>query len=214
MNNSNGKVIITLPKTSQASQPQTKKLEQPTLQALDVKSKDALSEFGRSTSEGNPQITPSEFGRSTSEGNPQITPSELAVLEPEFVDKYGGEIDPIEEWDVIRRNALDAIASDPHQLARAILSNHAQSDTTITSDELAKIIDIPPKRTREVWDEFRFIRCSYIKIKQGDCGASRRHRIKKVPTWKVERFNPIREREQRKLGKASRKNNLLFKNKK
>ena len=100
------------------------------------------------------------------------------------LDKYSGELLPVEQWDAIRRNAVDAIASNERIQAIAQLNIFCGSELTITSTEIKELIDVAPVRTGFKWDTFEFTWCGIIFDKNGQ----------KIKTWKVSKFNPFRER--------------------
>ncbi|MGL5832964.1 MAG: hypothetical protein ACRC1Z_06990 [Waterburya sp.] len=100
------------------------------------------------------------------------------------LDKYSGDPLPIDKWDVVRRNTVDAIATSDHIQICSYLKAYAESDETITSQELRDFLgENAPTRTGCVYDRFKFIWC-------GTIGKGK----SKQKTWFVEHFNPVKER--------------------
>ena len=100
------------------------------------------------------------------------------------IDKYSGELLPIGQWDVVRRNAVDAIATCDHTQICAQLESYAESDNTAHGKDLKILMgENAPSRTGDVYDRYRFIWC-------GTTGKGKN----RTKTWYVERFNPLKRR--------------------
>ena len=112
-------------------------------------------------------------------------------------DKYNTDFPPILDMEIIRRNALDAIASNERIQTYALFEIYAKSQETLTDAEIADLIGFKPPRTGYKYERYKFIRYSKIDI-VGDDG-----KLKKQSTWLVEKFDPVKEAKTKKERKQA-----------
>lgn len=114
-------------------------------------------------------------------------------------DKYDTDFPAILDMEIIRRNALDAIASNERIQAYAQFEIYAKSRETLTDKEIEELIGFAPPRTGYKYERYRFIRYSKIDT-MGNNG-----KLKKQSTWLIEKFDPIAEAEAKKAAREQRK---------
>ena len=102
-------------------------------------------------------------------------------------DKYATDFPHILDMEIIRRNALDAIASNERIQAYAQFEIYAKSRETLTDKEIKELIGFPPPRTGYKYERYRFVRYSKIDT-VGESGKR-----EKQSTWLVEKFDPLQE---------------------
>ena len=102
-------------------------------------------------------------------------------------DKYDTDFPPILNMEIIRRNALDAIASNERIQAYALFEIYAKSRETLTDREIQELIGFSPPRTGYKYERYKFIRYSKIDVVGND------GKLKKQSTWLIEKFDPIKE---------------------
>jgi hypothetical protein len=107
-------------------------------------------------------------------------------------DKYDTDFSiPILEMEAIRRNALDAIASNERIQTYAILEIHAKLGETLTDSEIKELIGFKPPRTGFKYERYKFIRYSKIYMPGAD------GKLVKESTWSIEKFDPLLKSEVR-----------------
>ena len=89
--------------------------------------------------------------------------------------------------EIIRRNALDAIASNERIQAYALFEIYAKSRETLTDREIQELIGFSPPRTGYKYERYKFIRYSKIDVVGND------GKLNKQSTWLIEKFDPIKE---------------------
>jgi hypothetical protein len=97
-------------------------------------------------------------------------------------NKYEGEISPIEEWEAIKRNALDAIAMNPRLQAYAQFEIFIKSNQSMSDDEITELIGFKPPRTGYSYDCYQFTRFGSIHVLRAE-------KLLKQSTWKLEKVN-------------------------
>ena len=102
-------------------------------------------------------------------------------------DKYDTDFPPILNMEIIRRNALDAIASNERIQAYALFEIYAKSRETLTDREIQELIGFAPSRTGYKYERYKFIRYSSIDVVGND------GKLKKQSTWLIEKFDPLKE---------------------
>ena len=103
------------------------------------------------------------------------------------LDKYDTDFPAILDMEIIRRNALDAIASNERIQAYAQFEIYSRSKETLTDSEIQCLIGFKPPRTNYKYDRYRFVRYSKIEVLDKN-GA-----LQKQTTWLIEKFDPIAE---------------------
>ncbi|MGL4880112.1 MAG: hypothetical protein ACRC8K_03505 [Waterburya sp.] len=106
---------------------------------------------------------------------------------PSLEDKYHTDFPAILDMEIIRRNALDAIASNERIQAYALFEIYAKSQETLTDQDIQELIGFKPPRTGYKYERYKFIRYSRIDV-MGDEG-----KLKKQDTWLIEKFDPVVE---------------------
>ncbi|MGL5078727.1 MAG: hypothetical protein ACRDBG_23255, partial [Waterburya sp.] len=124
---------------------------------------------------------------------------------PSLEDKYHTDFPAILDMEIIRRNALDAIASNERIQAYALFEIYAKSQETLTDQDIKELIGFKPPRTGYKYERYKFIRYSRIDV-MGNEG-----KLKKQDTWLIEKFDPILEnkaRQAKRLIKANQSKNF------
>lgn len=114
-------------------------------------------------------------------------------------DKYNSDFPAILDMEIIRRNALDAIASNERIQAYAQFEIYARSRETLTDREIQELIGFKPSRTGYKYERYRFIRYSKIDVMGKD------GKLEKQSTWLIEKFNPINDAEAKKAAREQKK---------
>lgn len=122
----------------------------------------------------------------------------LTTTNPE--DKYNTNFPPILDMEIIRRNALDAIASNERIQAYAQFEIYARSQETLTDKEIKELIGFKPPRTGYKYERYKFMRYSKI-----DVLDSNGKRIKQS-TWLIEKFDPLQTTKIKKTTNIEAKN--------
>lgn len=107
-------------------------------------------------------------------------------------DKYNTDFPPILDMEIIRRNALDAIASNERIQAYALFEIYAKSQETLTDKEIKELIGFKPPRTGYRYERYKFIRYSRIDV------IGEQNKLEKQSTWLIEKFDPLKEIKQKK----------------
>ncbi len=126
---------------------------------------------------------------------PHTDPIPVKSLE----DKYDTDFPAILDMEIIRRNALDAIASNERIQAYAQFEIYALSNETLTDKEIKELIGFKPPRNGYKYERYKFIRYSSIHVVGKD------GKLEKQLTWLIEKFDPIAEAKARKEAKEKRK---------
>lgn len=113
-------------------------------------------------------------------------------------DKYSTDFPAILDMEIIRRNALDAIASNERIQAYAQFEIYARSQETLTDKEIKELIGFKPPRTGYKYERYKFIRYSKIDV------VGRDGKLSKQSTWLIEKFDPLQAL---KIKKARQKQN-------
>ena len=114
-------------------------------------------------------------------------------------DKYDTDFPAILDMEVIRRNALDAIASNERVQAYALFEIYAKSQETLTDIEIVELIGFKPPRTNYKYERYKFIRYSKIDVMGND------GKLQKQSTWLIKKFDPLAEAEAKQYLKEQRK---------
>ena len=113
-------------------------------------------------------------------------------------DKYDTDFPAILDMEIIRRNALDAIASNERIQAYAQFEIYARSKETLTDVEIQQLIGFKPPRTNYKYERYKFIRYSKIDV------MDKNGKLQKQSTWLIKKFDPIAEAEAKKAAKEQR----------
>ena len=114
-------------------------------------------------------------------------------------DKYDTDFPAILDMEIIRRNALDAIASNERIQAYAQFEIYAKSRETLTDKEIEELIGFKPPRTGYKYERYKFIRYSRIHV------VGKNGKLEKQLTWLIEKFDPIAEAEAQKEARDQRR---------
>lgn len=114
-------------------------------------------------------------------------------------DKYDTDFPAILDMEIIRRNALDAIASNERIQAYAQFEIYAKSNETLTDKEICELIGFKPPRTGYKYERYKFIRYSSIHVKTKD------GKLEKQSTWLIKKFDPIAEAKDKQKARQRRK---------
>lgn len=114
-------------------------------------------------------------------------------------DKYDTDFPAILDMEIVRRNALDAIASNERIQAYAQFEIYARSKETLTDTEITELIGFKPLRTGYKYERYKFIRYSKIDV------IAKNGKREKQSTWLIEKFDPVAEAKQKKAAKEQRK---------
>ena len=122
-------------------------------------------------------------------------------------DKYDTDFPAILDMEIVRRNALDAIASNERIQAYAQFEIYARSRETLTDIEIKELIGFKPPRTNYKYERYQFIRYSKIDV------MGKNGKLQKQTTWLIEKFDPLAEARERQGFKGAKKarTNELFK---
>ena len=119
-------------------------------------------------------------------------------IQPEL-DKYDTDFPAILDMEIIRRNALDAIASNERIQAYAQFEIYSRSKETLTDSEIQGLIGFKPPRTNYRYERYRFVRYSKIDV------LDKNGKLQKQSTWLIEKFDPIAETKAKIRAKQQRK---------
>jgi hypothetical protein len=114
-------------------------------------------------------------------------------------DKYDTDFPAILDMEIVRRNALDAIASNERIQAYAQFEIYARSRETLTDTEIKELIGFKPIRSGYKYERYRFIRYSKIDV------IGKNGKLEKQSTWLIEKFDPIAEAKLKKAAQEKRK---------
>jgi hypothetical protein len=114
-------------------------------------------------------------------------------------DKYDTDFPAILDMEIVRRNALDAIASNERIQAYAQFEIYARSRETLTDTEIKELIGFKPIRSGYKYERYQFIRYSKIDV------INKNGKLEKQSTWLIEKFDPIAEAKLKKAAKEKRK---------
>lgn len=120
-------------------------------------------------------------------------------------DKYDTDFPAILDMEIIRRNALDAIASNERIQAYAQFEIYAKSKETLTDKEIEELIGFKPPRTGYEYERYRFIRYSKIHT------AGNNGKLKKQSTWLIEKFDPMLKAKTKKATRKQKRINQVEK---
>lgn len=119
-------------------------------------------------------------------------------IQPEL-DKYDTDFPAILDMEIIRRNALDAIASNERIQAYAQFEIYSRSKETLTDSEIQGLIGFKPPRTNYRYERYRFVRYSKIDV------LDKNGKLQKQSTWLIEKFDPIAETKAKLVAKQQKK---------
>ena len=114
-------------------------------------------------------------------------------------DKYDTDFPAILDMEIIRRNALDAIASNERIQAYAQFEIYARSKETLTDVEITELIGFKPPRTNYKYERYKFIRYSKIDV------MGKNGKLQKQSTWLIEKFDPLAETQAKKIAREHKK---------
>ncbi len=114
-------------------------------------------------------------------------------------DKYDTDFPAILDMEIIRRNALDAIASNERIQAYAQFEIYAKSRETLTDKEIKELIGFKPLKTGYKYERYKFIRYSKIDV------VNKNGELEKQSTWLIEKFDPMAEVEAKKIARRRKK---------
>jgi len=118
-------------------------------------------------------------------------------------DKYDTDFPAILDMEIIRRNALDAIASNERIQAYAQFEIYSMSKETLTDSEIQDLIGFKPPRTNYKYERYIFVRYSKIDV------VDKNGKLQKQSTWIIEKFDPIAETKAKKIAQQQRKQKEL-----
>ena len=118
-------------------------------------------------------------------------------------DKYDTDFPAILDMEIIRRNALDAIASNERIQAYAQFEIYALSKETLTDKEIKELIGFKPPRNGYKYERYKFIRYSSIHV------VGKNGKLEKQLTWLIEKIDPIAENQARQEAKEKNKRKRL-----
>lgn len=110
-------------------------------------------------------------------------------------DKYDTDFPAILDMEIIRRNALDAIASNERIQAYAQFEIYSRSQETLTDSEIQGLIGFKPPRTNYKYERYKFVRYSKIDV------VNKNGKLQKQSTWLIDKFDPIAEAKAKKIAK-------------
>lgn len=116
-----------------------------------------------------------------------------------LLDKYDTDFPAILDMEIIRRNALDAIASNERIQAYAQFEIYSRSKETLTDREIEHLIGFKPPRTNYKYERYRFVRYSKIDV------LDKNGKLQKQSTWLIEKFDPIAETKAKQIAKLQKK---------
>jgi hypothetical protein len=103
-------------------------------------------------------------------------------------DKYDSDFPAILDMEIVRRNALDAIASNERIQIYALFEIYSRSQETLTDKEITDLIGFKPPRTEFKYERYKFIRYSHIHV------LGEESKLVKMATWLIEKFDPLEQK--------------------
>lgn len=114
----------------------------------------------------------------------------VSIGDTTAIDKYETDFPAILNMEIVRRNALDAIATNERIQAYAQFEIYARSGESMTDREIEELIGFKPPRTNYKYDRYKFIRYGKIHV----LDKSNVGKLKKMSTWLIEKFDPLEQR--------------------
>jgi hypothetical protein len=107
-------------------------------------------------------------------------------------DKYDSDFPAILDMEIIRRNALDAIACNERIQTYALFEIYSRSQETLTDKEIERLIGFKPPRTGFKYERYKFVRYSHIHVLSKET-----LKPVKMATWLIEKFDPLEQRREK-----------------